>query len=135
LFPTANLRIAVRGHPIILLFASISALAFCAAGCALVDPTEYTFDLRVVNNTSHAATVRWCDARACTSPGWTDRVAAHSTSSDGVNNSSGGPLVFSVNHANGRAGCIRLDFGTRHISGATIRLSEATAAACRGAYG
>jgi hypothetical protein len=109
---------------------SVLALASVLAGCTINDSTENEFAPQIINNTRSTATIVYCSGTSsCGSPGWTETLRPGRATASNVNAGRGSLAVFSVTQ-DGTRRCIRLG---RYAK--TIRLSDASRAACHPPYG
>ena len=94
------------------------------------DPTENEFAPKIINNTPSTATMVYCNgSSSCGSAAWwTETLRPGQTTSDSINAGRGSLSVFVVREDGARR-CVRLAHYTK-----TIRLSEASRAACHPPY-
>lgn len=105
------------------------ALAALLAGCAINDPTENEFAPQIINNTRTTVTIYYCrGSSSCGNAWWTETLRPGQTTSDSISAGRGNLSVFVVREDDERR-CIRLARYTK-----SIRLSEATRAACHAPY-
>jgi hypothetical protein len=110
----------------------IVVLSGLLAGCdtSKLGPTENSFTPRVMNDTRSDATVVYCNrGPKCVPAQWTVTLSPGKSISSIVSVGSRGLAVLSVKEQ-GAVRCIRLE---RPVS--SVRLSEATGAACHPPFG
>jgi hypothetical protein len=99
------------------------------AGCTINDPTENEFAPQIINSTRSTASIVYCNgSSSCGAGWWTERLRPGQTTSASINAGRGNLSVFAVTEDEVRR-CIRLARYTK-----TVRLSQATRAACHPPY-
>ena len=129
--PTATPRLDLGDvKRVVLGLCFLTTAGLLAAGWLIGDPTENEFAPDIVNNNPSTATMVYCTGiSSCGSAAWTERLRPGQATSDNLNAGRGSLSVFVVREGGTRR-CIRL---SRYAK--TIRLAEATRAACHPPYG